>query len=205
MAMPDDITTLICLFHDDDQAQAAYKDLQAAGFSSDSITVVGGKMTESQPSSAASLESIGVPQRDQKHLSEGLKDGGVLLAVEAFGPEQKKVEDIFTAHKAAKIDDQRTDEYENYKKYKPETQEHPLPVAGMTPSGSGAAGYGLTGTTGLTGTPDVSTMPGYGATGTTGMGANTVSTVEDGLLVDEESETAIPVRVVHVYRRETDL
>lgn len=169
MAMPDDITTLICLFHDDDQAQAAYKELKSAGFEAGAITVVGGKAPHAQPVSQAFLDTVGVPERDQEHLTEGLNEGGVLLAVSAFGAHQKQAEDIFTAHKAAKIDDVRTDDYANYKKYKPETQEQPTSVA----------------------TPSSESEP--------------VATVQDLLVEDEETDTAVPVRLVHIYRRSSEL
>ena len=204
MAMPDDLTTLICLFHTEAQADGALKDLQDAGITSDDITVVGRKSSDSLGYSDAPLAALGVPEKDIDHLQQGLKDGGVLVAVSAFGEAQKAVDDIFRNHKASKIDDQRTDNYTNYKKYKPETQEHPVEFASSTPTSS--APLGTDGATEFSQAsfPASSTATAFESAGTGASKFDETALVEDGVLVDPETQTAIPARIVHLYRRVPD-
>lgn len=107
MSTTTDSTTLICLFHHDDQAQAALRDLENAGVAPSAISTVGGRNSGS--ADISDLEALGVPQRDLKHLREGLADGGVVIAVSAATALAGKVESIFGAHKAEKIDETELD------------------------------------------------------------------------------------------------
>ena len=99
MAITEDLTTLVCLFHHQDQASAAIKDLHKTGIAEADISNFGGS------NSTSSLEDLGVPERDLKHLNEGLRDGGYIVSVTTSGEYVNKVEDIFASHKAKKIDE----------------------------------------------------------------------------------------------------
>ena len=204
MAMPDDLTTLICLFHTEAQADGALKDLQDAGIPSDDITVVGRKSSDSLGYSDAPLASLGVPKKDLDHLQQGLKDGGVLVAVSAFGEAQKAVDDIFRNHKANKIDDKRTDGYTNYKKYKPETQEHPVEFESSTATSSVPSGTASATEFSEASFPAGSTATAFESAGTGTDEIDETVLVEDGVLLDPETQTAIPARIVHLYRRVPD-
>ena len=109
MATTDDLTTLVCLFHHQDQAQAAIRDLLQAGIPQSSISLTGSQPSQgsSQGSefSNRSLETLGVPARDLQHLTDGVRDGGLVVAVSAISDQVDKVEDIFEAHQAHKIDE----------------------------------------------------------------------------------------------------
>ncbi len=105
MATTDDLTTLVCLFHHQDQAQAAIRDLLQAGVPQSSISVTGGQASQGSEFSNRSLEDLGVPARDLQHLNDGVRDGGLVVAVSAISDHVDKVEDVFEAHKAHKIDE----------------------------------------------------------------------------------------------------
>lgn len=98
-----DLTTLVCLFHHRDQAEAALKDLLKAGIPEPSISV----FDESDPKSLqrGELQTLGIPGRDLQHLEQGLRDGGVLVVVSAVANHASRVEEIFGAHRATKIDE----------------------------------------------------------------------------------------------------
>ncbi len=107
--MTDDLTTLICLFHHKDQAQAALEDILEAGIPESNVTLVGdagSNITASQ----SSLQELNVPQKDIQHLLEGIQAGGVVLSVAAIHDHADKVESIFKTHKAGKIDEALIDD-----------------------------------------------------------------------------------------------
>ena len=102
--MTDDLTTLICLFHHRDQAQAALEDLLEAGVPESNVTLIGGSgsnITASQ----SSLSELNVPEKDLQHLLDGINAGGVVVSVAAISDHADKVESIFRDHKAGKIDE----------------------------------------------------------------------------------------------------
>ncbi len=101
--MPD-TTTLVCLFHHEGVAQAALAELQEAGIPAAAVTTLGGNRPKEQ-SFAASLESFGVPSRDQQHIVDGLADGGIVIAVSTISEHEDVVESIFQKHRAKKIDE----------------------------------------------------------------------------------------------------
>ena len=103
MAATNDLTTLVCLFHHRSQAEAALKDLLKAGVSQSSISVF--DKSDPQGTQQNELLALGVPARDQKHLEEGLQDGGVIVAVSAESALVSDVERIFGDHSATKIDE----------------------------------------------------------------------------------------------------
>ena len=103
MAATTDLTTLVCLFHHRSMAETALKDLLKAGVSQPSISVFDN--SDSQGSGSSSLLALGVPERDQKHLEDGLQNGGVIVAVSTESALVSKVEAIFADHSATKIDE----------------------------------------------------------------------------------------------------
>lgn len=105
MTSSNDSTTLVCLFHHDDQAQAALKDLLGAGIPQSAVSVIGGN---SRGSGSATLETLGIPARDVEHLRAGIEDGGTIVAVSATSEYVDAVEDIFGRHQATKIDEAAT-------------------------------------------------------------------------------------------------
>ena len=106
MTSSNDSTTLVCLFHHDGQARAALEDLYGAGIPKSLISVIGSG--SSQDSGSATLETLGIPERDVKHLRDGIEDGGTIVAVSATSKYVDAVEDIFGRHQATKIDEAAT-------------------------------------------------------------------------------------------------
>lgn len=100
MSSTNDSTTLVCLFHYDEQAQGALKDLDQAGIPRSSLTVFSGNAQ----TSSSGLAAIGVPARDLQHLQDGIKDGGTVIAISALAQQVAMVERIFT-ERAHKIDE----------------------------------------------------------------------------------------------------
>lgn len=99
-------TRYICLFHDAARGRAALDALANAGFSRSGITVLGDTAdTQDATTSNASLDALGVPDRDIEHLRQGLRNGGVLLALEAPEARSNDIEHIFSKYSADKIDE----------------------------------------------------------------------------------------------------
>ena len=103
MAMTDELTHLVCLFHHQDQAAAATEDLYQQGIPPTSVAVIGNEGPEHAAGSA--LDEFGVPARDRHHLLEGIRNGGVVVAVSAVDGHVSAVEKIFGSHKATKVDE----------------------------------------------------------------------------------------------------
>ena len=103
MEATNDLTTLVCLFHHRSLAEAALGDLLKAGVPQPSISVF--DKSDPQGTEQNELLALGVPARDQKHLEEGLQNGGVIVAVSAESALVSKVEKIFGDHSAKKIDE----------------------------------------------------------------------------------------------------
>ncbi len=103
MPSTSDTTILVCLFHHDNQAKAAMNDLERAGIPKSSLTTITG--ANRQHSTFSTLETIGIPERDLKHLQDGLADGGTVIAVSATPDRVNAVERIFGDHSATKIDE----------------------------------------------------------------------------------------------------
>ena len=101
------ITTVLCLFHTREHAQAALADLQRSDVPAGSISVIDGQSSSSsaagQPISA--LQQLELPEKDRRLLSDGLQAGGVIIVVS--GPEAytDAAEDIFGKHRAAQVDE----------------------------------------------------------------------------------------------------
>lgn len=102
--MTNDLSTLICLFHNQDQAHAALEDVLKAGIPESNVTLIGGRGSQIN-ASEATLRELNVPEKDVQHLNDGIADGGAVLAVSAISEHADKVEAIFASHKADKIDE----------------------------------------------------------------------------------------------------
>ena len=102
--MNQDLTTLICLFHHGDQAHAALQDILRADVPESNVTLIGGNGS-SISASRTTLAELNVPEHDHKHLLRGLEDGGIVLSVSAISNHVDAVEEIFSRHKAGKIDE----------------------------------------------------------------------------------------------------
>lgn len=112
-----ELTTYIALFHFRDHAAAALRDLQASGFTSDALTVIGGGNGSSYSDAKGSfgsaygygepnsLSEIGVPDRDRDHLQKGLNSGGTVLVLQGAGSRADEIEKIFHKHSTIKIDE----------------------------------------------------------------------------------------------------
>ncbi len=111
--MADDLTTLICLFHHQDQAHAALQDLLQAGIPQASISLVGDSAGNAR-SANSTLETLGVPERDHHHLLDGLQSGGIILTVSSASEHVDTVEKVFSKHSAAKIDEAALETAEPY-------------------------------------------------------------------------------------------
>ena len=59
--MQENLTTLVCLFHHDDQAAAAVRDLREAGLPESSISIVGGNNAAADALDKSELASLGMP------------------------------------------------------------------------------------------------------------------------------------------------
>ena len=103
--MQDDLTTLVCLFHHDDQAQAAVRDLREAGLPASAISVIGGAGSSADALEKSELSSLGMPDRDYDHLKTGVRNGDVVVAVASIRDHVGTVERIFGEHRAEKIDE----------------------------------------------------------------------------------------------------
>ena len=99
MSMTNETTSLLCLFHHEDHANAALQDLQQAGVPQDAITSITGKGPQAQ------LSSYDMPKHDLELLENSLRDGGVVLAVQATQQQVTLVERIFGEHSAKFVDE----------------------------------------------------------------------------------------------------
>ncbi len=141
--MTDDLTTLVCLFHHQDQAQAAVRDLHETGIPQSSISLIGGSGANSASGSAeSSLEELGIPSRDLAHLLSGVNHGGVIVAISAIADHVSKVESIFARHKATKIDEAVINDHGNDRDFDaaPLAAAAAIPAAAATTPARSASG-----------------------------------------------------------------
>ncbi len=132
-------TTIVSLFHTRDHAAAAMRDLQSAGIPTSATQSIGGEShgSAAPEQSLAQLRTLNLPERDLQILSDGLKNGGSIIIVQAEYAITEKAESILERHSLSKIDERST-----------QTQ----PQAKATPT---AATTGTTATTGNTAIPIV--------------------------------------------------
>lgn len=100
-----DLITLVCLFHDADRARSAAADLHAAGVPDRSVSLIGSDGSGLDALEKSDLASLGMPDRDYDHLKEGVRDGGIVLAVASAAEDAGRIESIFQKHSAEKIDE----------------------------------------------------------------------------------------------------
>jgi len=144
MTSSNDSTTLICLFHHDGQARAALEDLYATGIPRSAISVIGGE--GSRGAATSGLQTLGIPERDLKHLRDGIEEGGTVVAVSATAAYVEAVEEIFERHQATKVDED--DEREEAREAAPAAGRSANAGAAW-PSGAGlASGASLNGSAG---------------------------------------------------------
>lgn len=105
MAPVNEITRFICLFHSADRARAAVSALEELGFARESISTLGAGANPTSVAGPEKMSDLGVPDRDLKHLQDGLRRGGVLLALEAPENRSHEIERIFHRYSADKIDE----------------------------------------------------------------------------------------------------
>jgi len=101
--MQDELTTLVCLFHHVDLANAAVQDLLKSGVPQPSISIIG--RNDPNATTMSFFDDIELPEHDQKHLLENLRTGGTIVAVSATAEHADMVEKIFNRHEAGKIDE----------------------------------------------------------------------------------------------------
>ncbi len=166
MTSSNDSTTLICLFHHDGQARAALEDLYATGIPRSAVSVIGGE--SSRGAATSGLQTLGIPERDLKHLRDGIEEGGTVVAVSATSAYVEAVEEIFERHQATKIDED--DEREEVREAGPAAGRSASAGAAW-PSGAGlAAGASLNGSAGpnASAASDAGSAPDAGARQATG-------------------------------------
>ena len=106
MSQSTDRTTLVGLFHTQEQTTKALNDLQSAGIPQSSIELLGSTSQSSVPEqSLAHLKTLNLPASDLQMLSEGLKSGGTLIIVRAEHAHAGQAEAIFERHHANQVDE----------------------------------------------------------------------------------------------------
>ena len=108
MSLKTDATTLVCLFHHQDHARDAINDLRQAGIPESAVSVIGGPGTPADALEKSELASLGMPDKDYDHLKQGIRNGGLVLAVSALERKTDSVEAIFKKHSAKQIDEAQT-------------------------------------------------------------------------------------------------
>ncbi len=104
MALVDGTTRYICLFHSEKRAEAAVQALEAQGFRNSVQSLSKKDLTEGGTTSSL-FSAMGVPERDQSHLEDGLAANGVLVSLEAPEDQSDLIERIFHKYSADKIDE----------------------------------------------------------------------------------------------------
>ncbi len=105
--MPDmNQTTLVSLFHTNEQATKVLNDLESAAVPKQSIQVLSGRTGNSAPEqSLSTLQGLKLPAQDLQVLADGLKSGGTVIVVRADDSFVDKAESIFERHEADQIDE----------------------------------------------------------------------------------------------------
>ncbi len=93
--MAEDITTLVCLYHHQDEARAAIRDLVASGIPRPAISTIDKTGAGLDGQAVLSIEELGVPERDHRHLADQVSQGGIIVAVAAITENIAKAEAIF--------------------------------------------------------------------------------------------------------------
>ena len=101
--MPQDLTTLLCLYHSKHHAQTAMEKIVESGVPESSVTLVGAEGSNVE-ASRSTLTQLDVPEKDMQHLLDGIAAGGAVLSVAALSDHVDTVEGIFHKY-ASKIDE----------------------------------------------------------------------------------------------------
>ena len=101
MEASSNVTTVLCLFHTDEQAQGAIAELKQSEVPNNSITV----LNRGANSAGTNLQQLGLPERDQRLLSEGISSGGTVIVVSGQEAITNRAETIFARHQAKKVDE----------------------------------------------------------------------------------------------------
>jgi len=102
--MNQQLTSLICLFHDRGRAQKAFEDVLRANVPQEQVMLIGRDLPGGI-SALDRLSELDLPRNDVQYLLDGLQDGGVVLAVTSLSHLVDKVEAIFAAHQANPVDE----------------------------------------------------------------------------------------------------
>ena len=105
MALNDAVTRFVCLFHQPEHARAAVQALRSAGIGGDGVQTLGDEEASSTGMGIEDLTALGVPERDNQHLQEGLRRGGVIVSLQAPDDRSAEIERIFHKYSADKIDE----------------------------------------------------------------------------------------------------
>ena len=103
MVSVNEVTRFICLFHDTDRARGALGALEDLGFPRGSVQTLGG--SGANAADIRDLAALGVPERDLTHLQDGIRDGGMVVSLEASEDRSDEIEKIFRHYSAGKIDE----------------------------------------------------------------------------------------------------
>ncbi|AXC16017.1 hypothetical protein ACPOL_6807 (plasmid) [Acidisarcina polymorpha] len=101
-------TILVCLFHDNENARAAVRDLIEAGVPQSAISVMGGATARNEGSAATNqifFAELKVPESDVRMLTTGLNHGGTVVGVKAGESLSGKIEAVFRKHAASQVDE----------------------------------------------------------------------------------------------------
>ncbi|MDQ2841245.1 MAG: YsnF/AvaK domain-containing protein [Acidobacteriota bacterium] len=111
MEASSNITTVLCLFHTNEQAQAAIAELKQSEVPANSIVVLDrGANSSGGRSDTTALQQLGLPARDLSLLSEGISSGGTVIVVSGQDSMTNKAESIFGRHQARKVDEKIVDD-----------------------------------------------------------------------------------------------
>ena len=105
MAAFDNMTRFICLFHSADRAHEAVRALEGLQLTEPNISTLDHGANALSPEGSQGLTALGVPERDLDHLQQGLRDGGVLVSLQAPEDRSGEIEKIFHRFTAEKIDE----------------------------------------------------------------------------------------------------
>ncbi len=106
MQTASDITTVLCLFHTQRQAQEALAELQGSVVPASSIVVLDGESSSGGANRALSaLRDLALPEKDLRLLTEGVNAGGTVIMVSGPEPITDEAEDVFGRHRAKQVDE----------------------------------------------------------------------------------------------------
>lgn len=109
MALANDMTRFLCLFHHADRARAAVRALEDLSVSRESVQTIDQSALSGGLEGRDTLLGHGVPERDADHLLDGVRHGGVIVSLEAPETQSEAIEKVFHHYSADKIDETELD------------------------------------------------------------------------------------------------